>query len=100
MKRCMLQQRIEIIKIHCIKNKKYPEFHRKIIFTDEAHFQHGGFVNKQNCRIWISENPRPIVEKPLHSQRVTVDTKGTSRSRNLFGKALIRISLEVPKLAF
>ena len=49
-----------------------PEFHRKIILTDEAHFHLGGYVNKQNCRIWGSENPRVIVEKPLHPQRVTV----------------------------
>lgn len=49
-----------------------PDFHRKIIFSDEAHFHLGGYVNKQNCRIWGSENPRMIVEKPLHPQRVTV----------------------------
>lgn len=49
-----------------------PEFHRKIILSDEAHFHLGGFVNKQNCRIWGSENPRVIVEKPLYPQRVTV----------------------------
>ena len=29
-------------------------------------------VNKQNCHIWGSENPRMIAEKPFHSQRVTV----------------------------
>ena len=28
------------------------DFSKKIIFTDEAHFQLGGYVNKQNCRIW------------------------------------------------
>ena len=25
---------------------------KKIIFSDEAHFDDGGYVNKQNCRIW------------------------------------------------
>src|ERR1700712_2636076 len=48
------------------------EFHRKIFFSDEAYFHLGGFVNKQNFRIWGSENPRVIVEKPLYPQRVTV----------------------------
>ena len=49
-----------------------PDFHRKIIFSDEAHFHLGGHVNKQNCRIWGSENPRIIAEKPFHHQCVTV----------------------------
>lgn len=48
------------------------EFAEKIIFSDEAHFHLNGYVNKQNCRIWASENPRVIVEKPLHPTRVTV----------------------------
>lgn len=48
------------------------EFHRQIIMSDEAHFNLGGHVNKQNCRIWGSENPRKIIEKPIHPQRVTV----------------------------
>ena len=30
---------------------------KKIIFSDEAHFDLGGYVNKQNCRIWGTENP-------------------------------------------
>jgi len=38
---------------------------RKIIFSDEAHFHLDGFVNR-------SDNPHVIVEKQMHSQRVTV----------------------------
>ena len=49
-----------------------PEFHRKIVISDEAHFHLGGYVNKQNFRIWGSENPKMIIEKPLYPQRVTV----------------------------
>ena len=49
-----------------------PEFHRKIIMSDKAHFHLGGYVNKQNCRIWGSENPKMIIEKPLNLQRVTL----------------------------
>ena len=29
---------------------------KKIIFSDEAHFSLGGYVNKQNWRIWGTEN--------------------------------------------
>ncbi|XP_018375528.1 PREDICTED: uncharacterized protein LOC108769183 [Trachymyrmex cornetzi] len=48
------------------------DFGRKIIFSDEAHFHLGGYVNKQNCRIWGSEQPHTIVERPMHPPRVTV----------------------------
>ena len=40
--------------------------------SDEAHFHLGGYVNKQNCCIRGSENPKMIIEKPLYPQRVTV----------------------------
>ncbi|GFU11038.1 integrase catalytic domain-containing protein [Trichonephila clavipes] len=29
-----------------------PDFHKRILFRDEAHFWLNGYVNKQNCRIW------------------------------------------------
>ena len=49
-----------------------PEFHRKNIMSVEAHFHLGGYVNKQNCRIWDSKNPKIIIKKPLYPQRVSV----------------------------
>ena len=45
---------------------------KKIIFSDEAHFDLGGYVNKQNCRIWGTENPHAYIEKATHPKRVTV----------------------------
>ena len=45
---------------------------KKIIFTDEAHFDLGGYVNNQNCRNWGTENPHAYIEKPMHTKRVTV----------------------------
>ena len=53
---------------------------KKIIFSDEAHFDLGGYVNKQNCRIWGIENPHAYIEKPTHSKRVTVWCRFWSRS--------------------
>ena len=43
-------------------------FYWKINFSDEAHFHFDGYVNKQNCRIWESENPHVVMEKPMHPQ--------------------------------
>ena len=44
---------------------------KKIVFSDETHFDLGGYVNKQNCRMWGTENPHAYIEKPTHPKRVT-----------------------------
>ncbi|GFT21389.1 uncharacterized protein TNCV_3816631 [Trichonephila clavipes] len=49
-----------------------PDFHKRILFSDEAHFLLNGYVNKQNCRIWSEANPRVYVETPLHPEKLTV----------------------------
>ncbi|GFT62344.1 hypothetical protein TNCV_4717351 [Trichonephila clavipes] len=43
-----------------------PDFHKRILFSDEAHFWLNGNVNKQNCRIWSEANPQVYAETPLH----------------------------------
>ena len=43
-----------------------------IVFSDESHIYLDGFVNKQTCRYWSSERPVPVIQKPLHSRKVTV----------------------------
>ena len=32
-----------------------------------------GTVNKQNCRIYATENPQDIQEVPLHDEKVTLE---------------------------
>ena len=51
----------------------------KIIFSDEGHFDLGGYVNNQNCYIWGTENPYAYIEKPTHPKRVTVRSGFWSR---------------------
>jgi len=43
----------------------------QIWFTDEAHFYLDGFVNKQNWRIWGTENPHVSVQRSLHPKKTT-----------------------------
>ena len=51
---------------------RFRFWQKKIIFSDEAYFEFGGCVNKQNCRIWGTENPHAYIEKPMHPKRITV----------------------------
>ncbi|GFU31409.1 DUF4817 domain-containing protein [Trichonephila clavipes] len=38
-----------------------PDFHKRILFSDEVHFWLNGYVNKQNCRIWSEANPQVAI---------------------------------------
>ena len=51
---------------------KNAGFGKKIIFSDEAHLELGGYVIKQNCCIWRTENSNAYNEKPTHPKRVIV----------------------------
>jgi len=47
-------------------------FLNHFFMSDEAHFHLSGYVNKQNCRFWATENPHQLHQDPLHSEKVTV----------------------------
>lgn len=47
-------------------------FFNHIIFSDKAHFQLEGYVNKQNCRILGEEDPRELLKTLLYPDKVTV----------------------------
>ena len=53
----------------CIQNEMATDrdFHKNILFSDEAQFWLNGHVNKQNCRIWSVDNTRRryILKKSL-----------------------------------
>ena len=52
--------------------QKMPILAKHIIFTDEAHFDLGRHVNKQNYRIWGTENQHTYIDKPTQLKRATV----------------------------
>ncbi|GFX10918.1 pro-Pol polyprotein [Trichonephila clavipes] len=49
-----------------------PDFHKRNLFSDEAHFWLNCYVNKQKCRILSEANPQVYVETPLHREKLTV----------------------------
>ena len=56
-----------------------PILAKNIIFSDETHFDLGGYVNKQNCRIRGTENPYAYLENPMHPKRATAWSEFSSR---------------------
>ena len=42
------------------------DFISRLIMSEEAHFYHIRYVNKQNCRCWSADNPINIQEHPLY----------------------------------
>ena len=49
-----------------------PDFVEKLFMSDEANFPLDGVVNKQNCRIWSTENPHMTEEEVQFPPSVTV----------------------------
>ncbi|GFV65012.1 transposable element Tc3 transposase [Trichonephila clavipes] len=48
-----------------------PDFHKRILFRDEAHFWLNGYVDNQNCCIWGEANPQVYGETPLLPEKLT-----------------------------
>ncbi|GFX83399.1 hypothetical protein TNCV_1426951 [Trichonephila clavipes] len=49
-----------------------PDFHKRILFSDETHFWLNGYDKKQNCHIWSEANSQVYVETPLHPEKLIV----------------------------
>ncbi|GFY23084.1 putative DD41D transposase [Trichonephila clavipes] len=60
--------------VECAQNEiaVVPDFHKRILFSDEVHFWFNGYVNKQKCRIWSKVNPQVYAKTPLHPEKLTV----------------------------
>ena len=48
-----------------------PILAKKNHFSDEAHFDLGGYVNKQNYLIWGTENLHAYIEKPTQAPKTS-----------------------------
>ncbi|GFX65331.1 DUF4817 domain-containing protein [Trichonephila clavipes] len=65
-----------------------PDFHKRILFSDEAHFWLNSYVNQKNCRIWSEANPQELWFQQdgatCHTARATIDLL-----KDTFGDRLI-----------
>ena len=59
------------LSVPTIDPQKMPILTKKINFSDDAHFDFGGYINKQNYHIWDTEILQACIKKPTHPKRVT-----------------------------
>ena len=64
--------RFRFAKWSCNRLTEEADLGKKIFFSGEAHFDLGGYVNKQNCHIWGTEKPHAYIERHTYPKRVTV----------------------------
>ena len=50
----------------------WPKLFENILWSDEAVFHIGGFVNRHNCHYWVAHDPEVTVEKMQNRPKVTV----------------------------
>ena len=60
--------------------RDWPDLLKNILWSDEAVFHIGGFVNRHNCHYWAEEDPRVTSEKNQNRPKITVWCGMTSDS--------------------
>ena len=66
------KQRVDFANKIADKVEGSTKFLNNVLFSDEAHFELSGYVNRQNNRIWCEENPHDTIEAPKSREKVTV----------------------------
>ena len=64
--------RMEFSEIMLAWYEDWPGLFQNILWSDEAVFHIGGFVNRHNCHYWAEEDPRIISEKFQNRPKITV----------------------------
>lgn len=65
-------RRMEYGEIMLSWHSDWPDVFRNIIWSDEAVFHVGGFVNRHNCHYWAETNPGMTIEKSQGRPKLTV----------------------------
>lgn len=65
-------RRVETCDILLSQMDNDPVFQDKILWSDEAKFTLAGHVNRHNCVMWATENPRFTVDHDFHAPGIMV----------------------------
>ena len=82
-----MDRRIEFAETMLELSERRPDIFKKLIWSDEAIFHLGGFVNKHNCHYWAIESPPKLFKKSQRKPKVTVWAAITSEE--LIGPVII-----------
>ena len=63
--------RVEMCNWFNNKMEEYEDWINNVWFSDEAHFHLDGYVNSKNCVFWGTKLPQAVLQRPLHSSKVT-----------------------------
>lgn len=76
-------------------HEEWPQLFENILWSDEAVFHTGGFVNRHNSHYWAAHDPEVIVEKMQNRPKVTVWC-GMTASR-IIGPYLLRDTMNADR---
>ena len=65
-------RRLEFAELMLDWHLDWPEVFDNILWSDEAVFHVGGFVNKHNCHYWAHDDPMIVAEKTQSKPKITV----------------------------
>ncbi|PNF22643.1 hypothetical protein B7P43_G07109, partial [Cryptotermes secundus] len=106
--RAMKKLHLHAYRVRCVQELKDLDGEKRLLYRrrfrtfvvnhgieefDEAWFHLSGYVNSQNNRIWSSDNPHVLHEKPLHCQKIGV---WCAVSRRIVGPIFFETAVNSP----
>ena len=67
-----MDRRLELAELMLEIAEGRPDLFSKIVWSDEAVFHVGGFVNRHNSHYWVEKSPKKLLKKSQHRPRLTV----------------------------
>ena len=67
-----MDRRLEFLENMLEMSERWLDLFSKIIWSDEAVFHVGGFVNMHKCQYWARQSPKKLLKKSQHQHRLTV----------------------------